>query len=137
VITTNTLVLDTSFISALLVENDVHHQAAHATLSALESPYFFIPMAVILELGTLPLAIENNDYFNAIDQFLSAISYTLIEYDKDFSEYFIALTKHYGHKVKPFDFSILVCCVRVHGELLSFDEKLLNHLERVKKMPMP
>lgn len=119
-------VLDTSFLSALIISNDLHHEEAHTLLASISgSEEFFIPASVVFELECLPLAYNNHDLYHSVDALLQLFSWELIEFDHDFLSFWKESFRSLGIRNKPLDSSILVCCLYKRASLLSFDKRLI------------
>ena len=71
----NNVVLDTSYLSALLVERDFHHTEALVLFKKLltENKSIIIPICVLLELELIPKALDNESFYEIIHEFLSKI----------------------------------------------------------------
>lgn len=119
----STYVLDTSFISALLVEDDGNYLKAKNIFAELPDAYsVIIPRTVELELlvGVAQEIIEPISFYN-LWQYLKVI---LVDIDANFiEEYSHFLTKN-KLRLKPIDSSVVFLAIKENAQLLTFDYKL-------------
>jgi predicted nucleic acid-binding protein len=118
-------VLDTSFISSLLIINDVNHQKAVKQYERLQTKVsFHTPATVILELIT-GISRWGSIYMKRVKKFLEEINIEIIDVDKEFIfKYETYLKKEKKLKLTTIDLSILVTSKIKRAKVLTFDKKL-------------
>jgi predicted nucleic acid-binding protein len=118
-----TLVLDTSFISALFKANDSMHADAIAIYNLkIIGNTIIIPISVILELSVLA---KNNFDFELLKKFLEQFKYKTYYLDAFFEQAMNSYNKRKKNKpLKAMDLSVLVSALDSEAELITFDKKL-------------
>lgn len=129
---TNKVVLDTSFISGLVFEDDLHYETAHEIFSSLESNInYYIPIIVEAELLMLKSKIPYKSLLNLIDLFEKELDVEIIYIDKIFQKKFRSFIEESKFKVKATDAVILFTTISLNARLLTFDERLFNLWEKL------
>lgn len=126
-------VLDTSFVSALLID-DVHTQDAMEKFSLFSSGYFYIPLSVLLEFS---VAYKGQAFaqqaMELLSEVMANIDYEIVFFDKDFLNEYMDVNELLSVTVKPMDLTILTCAVKYQVPLLTFDKKLAAISETLVK----
>lgn len=119
-------VLDTSFLSALINQNDIHHERALDTYKALaEESYFIISSIVIVELITgikrfSPRKIE------ALIDLCFKISDRVDYIDMGFLKDFIDFAQNTKRLITPIDNIIICNAIKEDADIISFDRQLIK-----------
>jgi len=118
----NKIVLDSSFICALVNKIDINHEQAFFLYKKFSNVKIFIPQVVLLEIAILKSK-KYQDLHSAISKFLKIIQYEIFPIQISKFEDFIAQT---NYNLKPNDYFILFVSQITNSKLLTFDKKLSN-----------
>ncbi|HEX9804696.1 MAG TPA: type II toxin-antitoxin system VapC family toxin [Candidatus Dojkabacteria bacterium] len=119
-------VLDTSFLSALLVERDVHHKKAHKISEKLpEESYFFIPFVVASELLIL------GDSRKILTE-IKKISKSFIRNTESDLDYISSIPNNIRKQLKANDCLIMSIVNKKNASLITFDKKLRKNAKLMK-----
>jgi predicted nucleic-acid-binding protein len=133
-IASKTYVLDTSFISSLLVIEDENNKEASGMFKELDSSArFLIPDTVILELQILPKSLRNTIYFDILGSFLSKDLFEFQPLTSEIVQKAIQINRTFDNKISAVDLSVLATTVLFSAELLTFDVALKKILKKVNK----
>lgn len=128
------IVLDTSFISGLLNENDDHHTAAakqYSEMKDLKNIKLIVSAVTILELSRIKWALPFE--ITKILEFLQKnLAHEVVYLDQDQLDYIEQLVGM-DTNLKPNDFCIAITGLRKAAELLTFDTKLKAEYTKLKK----
>lgn len=122
----NRYVLDTNFICSILNSLDFLHEEAIAIFKLIEeNSTFIIPFTVYLELAVQKAISLHDvkDFLKLLNIEVSMLS--LDDIDTINSQYLSSAIN-----LKPIDFSIFYVATKLKAKLLTFDEKLLKHLDK-------
>jgi len=124
---TKKVVLDSSFISALINCNDVHYERAHRHLITCDDSQFLIPIVVRLELVLLPHALKSKEMHTALQEFFSSFPFETVWIDESFLSSYEHTFSLLNCRIKPFDLTVVTSAIKYKAKLLTFDEKLLKY----------
>lgn len=125
----NKYVFDTSFVSALIKEDDLHHKKAIEIYSGFSNmDIFFVSNTVLLELLVL-----GNNYFNLAKAFMDSISTKYIDIDMNFINSVMHANQYFNAKLKAVDLSVFVTSRRLLAETVTFDEKLIQTIKKASR----
>jgi predicted nucleic acid-binding protein len=123
----NIKVLDSSFISSVLLEDDSNHEIALKELyNVIINSNTLIPSTVLLELELLPKSIGNKDYYKKIDILLSKIEFELVNIEPSFLKEYRLLNRKLDQILTAIDLTVLTTAISNNAELITFDKKLLK-----------
>lgn len=128
------IVLDTSFISALLRHDDAHHSLASKEYSEISNnPLIKIVVSAVtlLELSRINW-VDSYDRIKILTAVSEKIVHEIVYLDQDQLDYLENLVS-LETNLKPNDFCIAITGLRKHAELLTFDSKLKTEFNRLKK----
>lgn len=128
------IVLDTSFISSLLREDDSNHIAAHSQYEKIKgdlSAKIIISAITLLELSRINW-VESYDRSKMLSAVSEMIAHKIVYLDQDQIDYIEQLVS-LETTLKPNDFCIAITSLRNSAELLTFDEKLKKEFNRLRK----
>lgn len=120
------IVLDTSFLSALLVKEDVHHKNALETFEqiSLAGSTIFLPATVVLELEQLAKALNNNAYYSLVDTLVYNLGSEQIDIDENFLSNCRIVNRAILNKITAIDLTVITAAIIKGAELYTFDAKL-------------
>jgi len=131
--TMDKIVLDTSFLSALVNDKDTHHTSAKKQYAAiLERPSVWLIVSVItlLELSRITWATPP-ERAGILSTIISKIASEIIYLDQNQMDYIEQLVS-LDTNLKPNDFCIALTALRQRAELLTFDEKLIKGFAKLR-----
>jgi len=118
----NKIVLDTSFISAFYISDDVNHKAAVKAYRGLFRTHeFIIPLTVLIELAVFKNHIRKG---LMIDGIIKDLNYSIEYLDKDFYSQLIRYLDSNPFTLKAIDATVIFIAQKYQAELLTFDKKL-------------
>lgn len=122
----SSIVLDTSFLSALLVKEDVHHKKALETFEeiSLAGSTIFLPVTVVLELEQLAKALNDNAYYALVDTLVYSLVSEQIDIDENFLSNCRIVNRAILNKVTAIDLTVITAAIIKGAELYTFDAKL-------------
>jgi predicted nucleic acid-binding protein len=128
------MVLDTSFISSLYkIDDALHDRAVEIYSKQVSGSEIFVPVTVILELSLLHEAYTK--YIN-FQKYLNALNFSIYYLDIFFEAELQTFLKKeiYSNKskLKPMDLSVLLCALSNKSRLITFDKKLLKVWEKLR-----
>ncbi len=121
----NKLVLDTSFISSLLIKEDVNHKKAVSIYENFPGDsIFYVPSTVIIELFVGFKKI-GNEWVSNLKDFFDSFEYEVVYINKSYLESFKEfLLQGDNLNLKTMDYTILFSAKIAKGDIVTFDKKL-------------
>jgi len=120
-------IIDTSFISSLLIEDDINHQKALDLYEDLPKDLqFFIPVTVLLELFTGIKKLKKNKLEN-VYRFIDLLSIQTIYIDDYFLKSYKTLLKKDDMNLTAIDLTLIVTAKMIGGKVLTFNKKLKKY----------
>ena len=120
-------IIDTSFISYLLIEDDVNHQKALDLYKSLPKDLqFFTPVTVLLELFIGIKKLKKSKLEN-VYRFIDLLSIQTIYIDDYFLKSYKNLLEKIDMNLTAIDLTLIVTAKMIGGKVLTFDKKLQKY----------
>lgn len=128
------MIVDSSFIFALFVQDDVHHLEAMSTVKKLEGNTLIIPDRVLEETFTLLVYRKGISFalevINRFKQNKEIIIYTI---DNNEKEDIDILITQLMKKISYVDYLIIYLCLEKNKKVISYDQEILSFVKKHKK----
>lgn len=130
------VILDTSFLYALLHQKDKHHlRAQKIAHEELEGGLAYLPIAVFQETITLLNLRQGTDVARKMGSYLLSDQSpaTLLKMDEAcFDDVWKLFQKLGAHQLSMIDATLLYLSIEYEAQLISFDEELLGLYDQLK-----
>ncbi|MFQ5492974.1 MAG: PIN domain-containing protein [Candidatus Dojkabacteria bacterium] len=120
-------VIDTSFVSSLVVADDVNHQKAIKLYLDLKPGTALIAPRTV-QLEALHVA-ERLDSHDSMVSFLKKLKVRWVDIDEGFMRKYAKFFKGKKANLKPIDSTIWFLATTIKANVLSFDRKLLRAVD--------
>ena len=120
-------ILDTSFLSSLIIEDDINHQKAiELYKNSPKNIQFYTPATVLLELFIGIKKLKKSKLKN-VYKFIEILSIETIYIDDYFISKYKSLVEKNDIHLTAIDLTLIVASKMIGGKVITFDRKLKEY----------